>query len=65
MNWLKTKYPENITEIRTAVIWYKSASVKIPDYYVEYLPNNPWIHQPFELYEQVDISEFAGQLDEA
>lgn len=46
VNWLKTKYPENIKEIRTAVIWYKSASVKIPDYYVEYLPNNPWIHQP-------------------
>lgn len=64
INWLKTKYPDKITEIRTAVIWYKSTSIKTPDYYVEYLPNNPWIHQPFEAYEQVEISEFATQLDE-
>jgi uncharacterized protein len=62
--WLKTHYPE-IMEIRTAVIWYKSTSVKIPDYYLEYLPNNPWIHQPFEAYEQVEISELAAQLDKA
>lgn len=65
INWLKTKYSEHITEIRTAVIWYKSTSIKTPDYYVEYLPNNPWIHQPFEAYEQVEISELAAQLDEA
>jgi hypoxanthine phosphoribosyltransferase len=64
ITWLKTRYPE-ITEIRTAVIWYKSTSIKIPDYYVEYLPNNPWIHQPFEAYEQVEISELAVQLNEA
>jgi uncharacterized protein len=64
VNWLKTKYPDKITEIRTAVIWYKSTSIKTPDYYVEYLPHNPWIHQPFEAYEQVEISELAAQLDE-
>ncbi|MEN9517678.1 MAG: hypothetical protein RLZZ381_266 [Cyanobacteriota bacterium] len=64
ITWLKTHYPE-ITEIRTAVIWYKSTSVKTPDYYLEYLPNNPWIHQPFEAYEQVEISELAAQLDKA
>ena len=64
VNWLKTRYPE-ITEIRTAVIWYKSTSIKTPDYYVEYLPNNPWIHQPFEAYEQVEISELAARLNEA
>jgi uncharacterized protein len=64
ITWLQIHYPE-ITEIRTAVIWYKSTSIKTPDYYVEYLPNNPWIHQPFEAYEQVEISELAAQLDEA
>lgn len=62
INWLKTQYP-NIQEIRTAVIWYKSTSVEIPDYYIEYLPNNPWIHQPFEAYEQVEISEFAAKFE--
>ncbi|MDJ0568792.1 MAG: phosphoribosyltransferase family protein [Pleurocapsa sp. MO_192.B19] len=64
LNWLKTKYGENITEIRTAVIWYKSTSTKTPDYYVDYLPNNPWIHQPFENYEQTSISELATQFYE-
>ena len=61
--WLKQKY-QNISEIRTAVIWYKSTSVETPDYYVEYLPSNPWIHQPFEVYEQVEISELTTQLNE-
>jgi hypothetical protein len=49
ISWLKERYP--IKEIRTAVIWYKSCSAIAPDYYVDYLANNPWIHQPFEIYE--------------
>lgn len=65
INWLQTKYPQNITEIRTAVIWYKSTSIETPDYYGEYLPNNPWIHQPFEAYEQVEISELAIKMNRA
>ena len=63
INWLKFKYAKNIREIRTAVIWYKSTSVETPDYYVDYLPDSPWIHQPFEVYEQVEISELAVQID--
>jgi uncharacterized protein len=59
VNWLTNKYGENITEIRTAVIWYKSTSIKIPDYFVDHLPDNPWIHQPFETYEQTSISQLA------
>jgi uncharacterized protein len=49
--WLHDRY--SITEIRSAVIWYKEASILKPDYYVEYLPDNPWIHQPFERYERI------------
>ena len=60
--WLKTNYT-NITELRTAVIWYKSTSIKVPDYYIDYLPDNPWIHQPFEKYEQTDICEFAHKFN--
>ena len=68
IDWLR-KYAKNTSvknaiELRTAVIWYKSTSVEIPDYYVDYLPDNPWIHQPFEKYEQVEIAEFSRQFDE-
>ncbi|BAZ43637.1 phosphoribosyltransferase [Chondrocystis sp. NIES-4102] len=63
INWLQSQYGE-ITEIRTAVIWYKSTSVKIPDYYAEYLADNPWIHQPFEIYEKTHIAQFASQFYE-
>lgn len=56
IRWL-TNYAQNIVEIRTAVIWYKNTSVQIPNYYVDYLPDNPWIHQPFEKYEQIPIEE--------
>jgi hypoxanthine phosphoribosyltransferase len=40
-----------ITELRSAVIWTKGISKFTPDYSVEYLPTNPWIHQPFETYD--------------
>ncbi len=51
--WLKNNYAQDIEEIRTGVIWYKACSQIKPDYYVEYLRDNPWIHQPFEIYEQI------------
>jgi hypoxanthine phosphoribosyltransferase len=42
-----------ITEIRTAVIWHKAVSSFKPDFSVSYLASNPWIHQPFEVYDQL------------
>ena len=63
LNWLKNKY-SHISEIRTAVIWYKGTSLAVPDYYIDYLPDNPWIHQPFEIYEQTDIQQLASKFDE-
>ncbi len=51
--WLDRKYGFYIEEVRTAVLWYKTCSVIQPDYYVKYLPDNPWIHQPFERYEHM------------
>lgn len=57
--WLK-QYSPQVEEIRSAVIWYKACSVTAPDYYVDYLPDNPWIHQPFEHYEQIDLAELAA-----
>jgi hypoxanthine phosphoribosyltransferase len=50
MHKLKTNY-KPITELRSAVIWTKGLSTFTPDYSVEFLPTNPWIHQPFEGYD--------------
>jgi len=54
-----------ITEVRTAVLWYKAASVVAPDYHVMYLPDNPWIHQPFECYDGLRPEDLAARLREA
>ena len=42
-----------ITELKSAVIWVKGVSCYTPDYYVELLPSSPWIHQPFEDYDNL------------
>jgi hypoxanthine phosphoribosyltransferase len=52
MDQLKNNY-KPITELRSAVIWTKSLSKFTPDYSVEFLPTNPWIHQPFEGYDSL------------
>ncbi|AKU66174.1 MULTISPECIES: phosphoribosyltransferase [Ottowia] len=49
---LRSSYPP-ITEMRTAVLWSKGCSSFQPDYCVERLPTNPWIHQPFENYDEL------------
>ncbi|MEO0455881.1 MAG: phosphoribosyltransferase family protein [Cyanobacteria bacterium P01_A01_bin.114] len=59
ISWLQHRYGFYIDEIRTAVLWYKDCSVIKPDYYVHYLSDNPWIHQPFEKYEEMSIAELA------
>src|SRR4030042_209768 len=38
-----------IKACKTAVLWWKACSTARPDYYVDYLADNPWIHQPFEV----------------
>lgn len=58
--WLEHQYGLNREQIRTAVLWHKAHSVITPDYTVAYLPNNPWIHQPFEKYEQLSPAELAA-----
>ncbi|HTJ93705.1 MAG TPA: phosphoribosyltransferase [Pararobbsia sp.] len=49
---LKERYPA-VTAVCSAVIWYKACSTVKPDYFVQYLPTNPWIHQPFEAWDTV------------
>ncbi|MGF1524037.1 MAG: phosphoribosyltransferase [Leptolyngbyaceae cyanobacterium] len=59
IRWLHHKYGFYIDEIRTAVIWQKACSTITPDYHSQYLAENPWIHQPFEKYEQMSLQELA------
>jgi uncharacterized protein len=47
---LPTRFP-HIAELKTGVLWHKACSVYKPDYAIDYLPDNPWIHQPFEKYD--------------
>ena len=66
--WLDRKYGFYIEEVRSAVLWYKSCSIIKPDYYVDYLDHNPWIHQPFEKYEtmkpgDLDLLENSGKAE--
>lgn len=59
IRWLHHKYGFYIDEIRTAVIWQKACSSAKPDYYAQYLPESPWIHQPFEKYERMSLEDLA------
>ena len=52
----------HMTELRTAVLWWKACSVFKPDYHVDYLPDNPWIHQPFEVYDSLRPEQLKARL---
>jgi uncharacterized protein len=58
---LRQRYT-GITDVRTGVIWYKACSSFRPDYYVQHLPTNPWIHQPFEVYDAMGPEKLAARL---
>ncbi|MFQ3616898.1 MAG: phosphoribosyltransferase [Cyanobacteriota bacterium] len=62
VEWLNHNYGFYIDELRTGVLWYKACSIFQPDYYVDYLEDNPWIHQPFEYYENTTAEELAAKL---
>jgi hypoxanthine phosphoribosyltransferase len=55
---LQERYPA-VTEIRTAVLWTKAGSLFRPDYVIRPLAGNPWIVQPFEIYDAMDIQALA------
>lgn len=61
---LQERFPA-IAEIRTAVLWCKAVSKVTPDYYVEYLADSPWIHQPFEPYDRMSAAELTERAGEA
>ncbi|MCG5031830.1 phosphoribosyltransferase [Mesosutterella sp. OilRF-GAM-744-9] len=53
---LKKNFPA-VTEVRVAVLWWKERSAFRPDYYVSYLKGDPWIHQPFEMYDDLGVEK--------
>ena len=58
---LPHRFP-HMTELRTAVLWWKACSVFKPDFFVDYLPDNPWIHQPFEVYDTLRPEMLSTRL---
>ncbi|MFA7664655.1 MAG: phosphoribosyltransferase family protein [Burkholderiaceae bacterium] len=57
---LKARYVQ-VEEIRAAVLWTKGSAVVQPDYCIEYLPSNPWIHQPFEEYDRMRPADLKAR----
>ena len=57
---LKSNYPA-ITEMRSAVLWSKASSTFQADYSVQALPTNPWVHQPFERYDQLRPAQLLAK----
>ncbi len=62
LTWLQQHHEYESEAIKTAVIWYKACSAIAPDFYVDFLPDSPWIHQPFEVYERLQPSDLSAQI---
>ena len=58
---LPKRFP-HLSALKTAVLWWKACSVFEPDFYVEHLLDNPWIHQPFEVYDTLRPDKLEARL---
>ena len=59
IDWLKNykSLKGKIKQIKTAVLWKKADSTFEPDFCAQRLKDNPWIVQPFEIYEELRVEE--------
>ena len=59
IDWLKKYEPikGKIEDIKTATLWKKKKSTFKPDFCATKLDSDPWIVQPFEIYEEIRIEE--------
>ena len=59
IDWLRKYEPikDKIEDIKTATLFKKKKSTFEPDYCAVRLPDNPWIVQPFEIYEELRIED--------
>tara|TARA_Y100001970_G_C14106161_1_gene788229 strand:- start:360 stop:884 length:525 start_codon:yes stop_codon:yes gene_type:complete len=63
IDWLKQYRPikNKIDDIKTATLWKKQKSKFEPDFCAVRLPDNPWIVQPFEVYEETRIEDIKSK----
>jgi len=61
VNTLPQRFPV-IANLKSAVLWWKACSVFKPDFHVQYLADNPWIHQPFEVYDNLRPEDLRTRL---
>lgn len=61
MKALPQRWPV-IRAVKSAVLWWKACSICAPDFYVDYLADSPWIHQPFEIYDTLRPGELKARL---
>ncbi|TAK90923.1 MAG: phosphoribosyltransferase [Burkholderiaceae bacterium] len=47
----------HLREVRSAVLWTKAHAPIRADYVAQALPGNPWIVQPFEVYDAAELSQ--------
>jgi len=59
IDWLRKYGPikRKIEDIKTATLWKKNKSTFNPDFCAVKLKNNPWIVQPFEIFEEIRIED--------
>ena len=58
IDWMEHFYGFYLDEpIRTALLFYKAVSKYKPNYFVDYLQESPWIHMPYEKYEELRIED--------
>jgi hypoxanthine phosphoribosyltransferase len=62
--YLQEHHPQ-VQEVHSAVIWYKACSPVAPDFFVEFLAHNPWIHQPFEVYDTLSTEQLREKLKQS
>jgi hypoxanthine phosphoribosyltransferase len=53
----KLEHLPHIQEIKTAVLWQKPKAKIHPDFVASYLSTNPWIIQPFEIYDTLSLKD--------
>ena len=63
IEWLKQYEPvkNHIKEIKTACLWKKKSSSFTPDFCPVRLNSDPWIIQPTEHYEELNIEEIVSK----
>ena len=63
IEWLKKYEPVKnfIKDIKTACLWKKKSSTFTPDFCSVLLNHDPWIVQPTEHYEEIDINKIKSK----